>query len=105
VSGARQRFGGVEKYSSIASQQASEHGSKARLFGAGLEDLRQDLRRDVLGAVDADPGAEQPAARAVATRLVRCQSEALAHQRPADKKDVSARDIFFVGVLSNPPQL
>src|SRR6516225_1863749 len=27
----------------------------------------------------ADPGAEQPAARAVATRLVRCQSEPLAH--------------------------
>jgi hypothetical protein len=45
------------------------------LFGAGLE----DQRRDLLGAVDADPGAEHPAARAVATRLVRCQSEALAH--------------------------
>ena len=40
------------------------------LSGAGL---------DLLGAVDADPGAEQPAARAVATRLVRCQSETLAH--------------------------
>src|SRR5262249_24445324 len=38
-----------------------------------------DQRRDLLGAVDADPGAEQPAARAVATRLVRRQSEALAH--------------------------
>src|SRR5215813_5688444 len=46
------------------------------LSGAGLE----DQRRDLLGAVDADPGAEQPAARAVATRLVRCQSEALAHR-------------------------
>src|SRR5262245_16351705 len=45
------------------------------LSGAGLE----DQRRDLLGAVDADPGAEQPAARAVATRLVRCQSETLAH--------------------------
>src|SRR5262249_16643839 len=43
--------------------------------GAGL----QDQRRDLLGAVDADPGAEHPAARAIATRLVRCQSEALAH--------------------------
>src|SRR5512132_2786680 len=54
-------------------------GARARLdgelFGAGLE----DQRRDLLGAVDADPGAEHPAARAVATRLVRCQSEALAH--------------------------
>src|SRR5262249_53362410 len=54
-------------------------GTRARLggefSGAGLE----DQRRNLLGAVDADPGAEQPAARAVATRLVRCQSEALAH--------------------------
>src|SRR2546425_4858001 len=54
-------------------------GTRARLggelSGAGLK----DQRRDLLGAVDADPGAEQPAARAVATRLVRCQSEALAH--------------------------
>ena len=39
----------------------------------------EDQRRDLLGAVDADPGAEHPAARAVATRFVRCQSEALAH--------------------------
>src|SRR5262249_11179294 len=57
-------------------------GARARLngelSGAGLEDLRQDLRRDVLGAVDADPGAEHSAACAVATRLVRCQSDALA---------------------------
>src|SRR5215813_15323286 len=43
--------------------------------GVGLK----DQRRDLLGAVDADPGAEQPAARAVTTRLVRCQPEALAH--------------------------
>src|SRR5262249_22723838 len=43
--------------------------------GAGLK----DQRRDLLGAVDADPGAEHPAARAVAIRLVRRQSEALAH--------------------------
>ena len=54
-------------------------GTRARLggelSGAGLK----DLRRDLLGAVDADPGAEHPAARAVATRLVRCQSAALAH--------------------------
>jgi len=45
------------------------------LSGSGLE----DQRRGLLGAVDADPGAEHPAARAVATRLVRCQSEVLAH--------------------------
>src|SRR5262245_45610952 len=75
ASGARQRSGGVEKYSSIASRQAPEHGSTASLCGAGLE----DQRRGLLGAVDADPGAEHPAARAVATRLVRCQSEVLAH--------------------------
>ena len=75
VSGARQRSGGVEKYSSIASRQAPEHGSAASSLGPELE----DQRRDLLGAVDADPGAEQPAARAVADRLVRCQSEALAH--------------------------
>src|SRR5947208_425171 len=53
-------------------------GARARLdgdlSGAGLE----DQRRGLLGAVDADPGAEHPAARAVAARLVRCQSEALA---------------------------
>src|SRR5215472_10280388 len=54
-------------------------GTRARLggefSGAGLK----DQRRDLLGAVDADSGAEQPAARAVATRLVRCQLEALAY--------------------------
>src|SRR5437660_11129414 len=61
-------------------------GARARLdgepFGAGLE----DQRRGLLGAVDADPGAEHPAARAVATRLVRCQSEALAHYASTDWK-------------------
>jgi hypothetical protein len=54
-------------------------GARARLdgdlSGTGLE----DQRRGLLGAVDADPGAEHPAARAVATRLMRCQSEAVAH--------------------------
>src|SRR5262249_55872146 len=54
-------------------------GTRARLggefSGAGLK----DQRRDLLGAVDAHPGAEHPAARAVAIGLVRCQSEALAH--------------------------
>src|SRR5215510_3509855 len=54
-------------------------GTRARLdgelSGAGLE----DQRRGLFGAVDADSGAEHPAARAVATRLVRCQSEALTH--------------------------
>src|SRR5215471_7320242 len=45
------------------------------LSGAGLV----DHRRNLLGAADAHPGAEHPAARAVAIRLVRCQSEALAH--------------------------
>jgi hypothetical protein len=74
VSGARQRSAGVEKYSSIASRHAPEHGSMAS-SGVGLE----NQCRDLLGAVDADPGPEHPAARAVATRLVRCQSEALAH--------------------------
>jgi hypothetical protein len=48
----------VEKYSSIASRQAPEHGSKASSPGPGLE----DQRRDLLGAVDADTGAEHPAA-------------------------------------------
>ena len=54
-------------------------GARARLdgelSGTGLE----EQRRGLLGAVDADPGAQHPAARAVATRLVRCQSEALTH--------------------------
>src|SRR5437660_12669832 len=54
-------------------------GTRARLggefSGAGLK----DQPRDLLGAVDADPSAEHPAARAAATRLMRCQSEALAH--------------------------
>jgi hypothetical protein len=48
-------------------------GCRDELFGAGLE----DQCRDLLGAVDADPGAAHPAARAVATELVRCQSDAL----------------------------
>src|SRR5262249_39017020 len=66
------RRGGVQLDRLAASARARLDGE---LSGAGLE----DQRRDLLGAVDADPGAEQPAARAVATRLVRCQSEALAH--------------------------
>ena len=73
--GARQRSGGVEKYSSIASRQAPEHGSTA---SSPAPDSRISAAI-FSGAVDADPGAEHPAARAVATRLVRCQSEALAH--------------------------
>jgi hypothetical protein len=35
VSGARQRSSGVEKYSSIASRQAPEHGSTASSSGPG----------------------------------------------------------------------
>src|SRR5215831_109354 len=54
-------------------------GTRARLDGKLCGGGLEDQRRDLLGAVDADPGAEQPAARAVAIRLVRCQSEALAH--------------------------
>jgi len=46
----------------------------------------RDQRRGLLGAVDADSGAEHPAARAVATRLVRCESEALAHYASTDWK-------------------
>src|SRR5262249_33595182 len=53
-------------------------GTRARLDASSRAGLK-DQRRDLLGAVDADPGAEQPAARAVATRLVRCQAETLAH--------------------------
>src|SRR5262245_59814484 len=71
--GACQRSGGVEEYSSITSRQVPEHGSAAISPGPDYQ------RRDLLGAVDADSGAEHPAARAVAIRLVRCQSEALAH--------------------------
>src|SRR5262249_29057628 len=54
-------------------------GTRARLDGELSGVGLKDQRRDLFGAVDADPSAEQPAARAVATRLVRCQSEALAH--------------------------
>src|SRR5262245_6372247 len=54
-------------------------GTRARLGGEFLGAGLKDLRRDLLGAVDADPSAEHPAARAVTTRLVRCQSEALTH--------------------------
>ena len=53
--------------------------ARARLNGQFSQAGLQDERRDPLGAVDADRGAEHPAARAVAIRLVRCQSEALAH--------------------------
>src|SRR5262249_36528573 len=41
-------------------------GTRARLDASSRAGLK-DQRRDLLGAVDADPGAEQPAARAVAT--------------------------------------
>jgi hypothetical protein len=54
--------------------------ARARLNGEFLQAGLQDERADPLGAVDADPGAEHPAIRAVAIRLVRCQSEALAHR-------------------------
>src|SRR5262249_1812015 len=54
-------------------------GTRTRLGGELSGARLKDQRRNLLGAVDADPGAEHPAARAVATRLVRCQSEALAH--------------------------
>jgi hypothetical protein len=82
VSGARQRSGGVEKYSSIASRQAPEHGSTAVSPGP---DSR--ISAAIFSAqIDADPGAEHPAARAVATRLVRCQSEALAYHASTDWK-------------------
>src|SRR5262249_43250483 len=54
-------------------------GARARLDGQGSGAGLEDQRRGLLGAVDADPGAKHPAARAVATRLVRCQSEALVH--------------------------
>jgi len=54
-------------------------GARARLDGEFLQAGLEDERRDPLGAVDADPGAEHPATRAVATRVVRCQSEGLAH--------------------------
>src|SRR6476659_8442465 len=54
-------------------------GARARLNGEFLQAGLEDERRDPLGAVDADSGAEHPAARAVATRVVRCQSEGLGH--------------------------
>ena len=72
--GARQRSGGVEKYSSIASRQAPEHGSAA---SSPRPDSR--ISAAIFSAQLIDPGAEQPAARVVAIRLVGCQSEALAH--------------------------
>ena len=54
-------------------------GARARLDGEFLQAGLEDERRDPLGAVDADPGAEHPATCAVATRVVRCQSEAFVH--------------------------
>src|SRR5262245_14445264 len=54
-------------------------GARARLDGEFLRAGLEDQRCDPLSAVDADPGAEHPAARAVTTRLVRCQPETLAH--------------------------
>src|SRR6516225_7241160 len=61
-------------------------GARARLDGDLSGTALEDQRRGLLGAVDADPGVEHPAARAVATRLVRCQSEALAHHASTDWK-------------------
>jgi hypothetical protein len=76
-------LGRAARYSELGAVRTVEYAAQTwrgvsedgELVGAGLE----DHRRDLLGAVDADPGAEHPAARAVATRLVRCQSEALTH--------------------------
>ena len=79
VSGARQRSGGVEKYSSIASRQAPEHGSTA-------SSPRPDSRISAAAQLMQTPAAEHPAAREVATRLMRCQSEALAHYASTDWK-------------------
>src|SRR5262249_44705332 len=81
VSGARQRSGGVEKYSSIASRQAPEHGSTASSPGPGSR-----ISAAVFSAQLMQTPAEHSAARAVATRLVRCQSEALAHHASTDWK-------------------
>src|SRR6516162_9396749 len=80
VSGARQRSGGVEKYSSIASRQAPEHGSTAispgppsRISAAVFSaQLMQTPARSI----------PQP----VQLQLVRCQSEALAHHASTDWK-------------------
>ena len=46
------------------------------------------------------PGAEQPAARAVATRLVRCQSEALAHHASTLASGAAAA-AFMMGLVGN----
>ena len=71
------RASALAAWRSTARLPRGRHPSTARrrVLCAGLK----DQRRDFLGAVDADPAAEHPAARAVAIRLVRCQSEALAH--------------------------
>src|SRR5262249_50675024 len=58
----------------------------ARLIGQWLSERLKDHCCDLLGAIDADPGAEHPAARAVATRLMRCQSEAPAYHASTDWK-------------------
>jgi hypothetical protein len=65
----------VEKYSSIASRQAPEHGSTASSSGAHSKISAAALSAQLMQT----PAREHPAARAVATRLVRCQSEALVH--------------------------
>src|SRR5262245_8504133 len=82
VSGARQRSGGVEKYSSIASRQAPEHGSTVISPGPPSRISAAVFSAQLMQT----PGAGHPAARAVATRLVRCQSEALAHHASTDWK-------------------
>jgi len=69
----RARASALAGWRSTARSPRGRRPSTARR--AGLEDQGHGL----LGAVVGEPGAEHPAARAVATRLVRCQSEALAH--------------------------
>ena len=69
----------TEQYSSIASRQAPEHGSTA-------SSPRPDSRISAAAQLMQTPAAEHPAAREVATRLMRCQSEALAHYASTDWK-------------------
>src|SRR5499426_3761117 len=79
VSGARQRSGGVEKYSSIASRQAPEHGSAASSPG---------LDSRISAAIFSAQLMQTPA-RSIPQPVqlqLDCQSEALAHYTSTDWK-------------------
>src|SRR6516162_8160613 len=103
VSGARQRSGGVEKYSSITSRQAPEHGSKASSSGPDSRICARICAAMFSAQLMQTPARSipQPVQLQLDLRDV-SPTLSLASVQPT-KRCLSSRHLF-VGVLSNPPQ-